>query len=228
MHDIVYIVKNGIDPYELTYSLRSLKHFPHGNVWIYGGEPEGIKADRQVAFRQKGINKWEKVKNSLQMVCENDEITEDFWLFNDDFFCMRNCLDLAPIYHGTIHDRVQELKKRHRTSEYMMKLLQTEAMLRKHGCDTLNYAVHMPMLVNREKAIEVLDVFGRQPMFRCLYGNYVGIGGEDREDVKIYKTDEEPDHEAEWLSTTNETFAKGLVGEYIRSRLKEASKYEIR
>ena len=227
MNDIVYIVKNAIDPYELTYSLRSLINFPHGKVWIYGGKPDGIKADRQVTYLQRGISKWDKVRNSLKEVCTNDEITADFWLFNDDFFCMKECQDLPPIYNGSLQDRVQELKKRHGTSEYMTKLLQTEYILKKYGKPTRNYAVHMPMLINREKALEVLDEF-RCPMFRSLYGNYFDIGGEDRKDVKIYLTNEEPDPEADWLSTTDTTFRRGLVGDFIRDRFQEASCYEIR
>ena len=227
MNDIVYILKNGKGTDEIKYSLRSLVNFPHGNVWIYGGHPEGIRADRQVSVLQRGVTKWQKVRNTLVMVCQNDEITEDFWLFNDDFFCMKDCEDLPPIYHGSIKERIREIRDRHGTSEYMLKLLQTEGILDKSGLPIRNYAVHMPMLVNRQKALEVLNTFDRCPMFRCLYGNYFDIGGENRADVKIYRMDEEPDHDATWLSTTNDSFKYGAVGRYIREELNEASEYEI-
>lgn len=227
MSDIVYIVKNKIDPDELRYSLRSLRHFPHDKVWIYGGKPEGIKADEQVTYLQTGISKWEKVRDSLEKVCQNDDITESFWLFNDDFFCMKDCDYLPPIYHGTLNQRIQELRQRHGASEYMRKLMQTEYILKRAGKPTLNYAVHMPMLINRKKALEVLKVFDRCPMFRSLYGNYFGIGGEDREDVKIYLTYEEPSPDCDWLSTTDTSFKHGIVGDFIRENLKEASEYEV-
>lgn len=226
--DIVYILKNNIDPYELTYSLRSLVNFPHGKVWIYGGEPEGIKADSQVTFEQEGRSKWEKVSNSIRKICENEEITSDFWLFNDDFFCMKKCDGIPAIYNGTLYDRIREIVKRHGVSEYSRRLNQTAAILRGKGLPVRNYAVHMPMLINREKALEVLDSFYGSPMFRSLYGNYCDIKGEDRKDVKIYRLNEEPDQEAEWLSTTNESFRFGAVGRYIRAQFTEASEYEIR
>lgn len=228
MSDIVYIVKNAVDPYELRYSLRSLRNFPHDKVWIYGGKPEGIQADKQVTMFQQGISKWQKVRNTLEKVCMNDEITEFFWLFNDDFFCMKKCEGMPPVYHGTLHDRVQELKQRHGASKYMTMLTQTESMLKRAGMPTRNYAVHMPMLISREKGLEVLKAFGSFPMFRSLYGNYMNIGGEDREDVKIYRREQEPDHDAEWLSTTDDTFAHGLVGRYIRQQFTEACEYEVR
>ena len=226
--DIVYILKNKIDPYELRYSLRSLRHFPHDKVWFYGGEPEGIKADRQVSYLQTGTNKWEKVRNSLRMVCENNEITSSFWLFNDDFFCMKDCDGIPAIYNGTLQDRIRELRQRHGASEYMSKMIQTEALLRRRGLPTRNYAVHMPMLIERQKALEVLNVFDRFPMFRSLYGNYFDIGGEDRPDVKIYDLRRTPSPDAEWLSTTDGSFSKGRVGVYIRKQFTEACEYEDR
>ena len=84
------------------------------------------------------------------------------------------------------------------------------------------------MLINREKALEVLDSFFGCPMFRSLYGNYCDIKGEDRKDVKIYQLNEEPDPDAEWLSTTNVSFKHGAVGRYIRDQFREACEYEIR
>lgn len=224
--DVVYILKNGIDPYELRYSLRSLKNFPHDRVWFYGGDPVGIRADRQVVFDQEGSSKWDKVRNSLRMVCMNEDITSSFWLFNDDFFCMKPCKNMLPIYHGTLQDRVKEIQDRRGTSPYAVMLQRTESILREAGKTTLNYAVHVPLLVDRSKALEVLKGYS-SPMFRSIYGNHCSIGGEDRADVKIYKTDEEPDHDAEWLSTTNESFKYGAVGRYIREQFKEASRYEI-
>ena len=90
----------------------------------------------------------------------------------------------------------------------------------------MNYAVHMPMLINKDKAREVLNTFSDVPMFRSLYGNYWSIGGIDRDDVKITKPDVYPDPDTDWLSTSDGSFRYGKVGEFIRVQFPEASKYE--
>lgn len=226
-HDIVYILKNNIQPNELRYSLRSLKNFPHGEVWFFGGVPEGLVPDRQVAFQQYGDSKWEKVRNSLFKVCQNEEISKEFWLFNDDFFCMRPCEGIPPYYDGTLYKRIVAVEQRHRGfSPYSRELRRTVGILEGNGLDVKNYAVHIPMLIDREKALVVLDKFSECPMFRSLYGNYWSIGGVEHNDVKIYLQNEEPDPESVWLSTSDLSFSRGRVGEYIRSVFTEESVYE--
>lgn len=225
--DIVYILKNGGTFEELRYSLRSLDNFPHDNVWFYGGNPEGLIPDRQAAFQQDGKNKWEKVRNSLFKVCQNEEISKEFWLFNDDFFCMRPCEGIPPYYDGTLYKRIVAVEQRYRGfSPYSSELRRTVRILEENGLDVKNYAVHMPMLIDREKALVVLDRFSECPMFRSLYGNYWNVGGVEHKDVKIYLQNEEPDPESDWLSTSDLSFRQGAVGEYIRSVFEKAGVYE--
>lgn len=227
--DIVYILKNGGTFEELRYSLRSLENFPHDNVWFYGGSPEGLIPDRQAAFQQDGMNKWEKVRNSLFKVCQNEEVSKEFWLFNDDFFCMRPCEGIPPYYDGTLYERIVEVEDRNRAfSPYSRELRRTARILQENGLGVKNYAVHMPMLIDREKALEVLEKFEECPMFRSLYGNYWNVGGRNHKDVKIYEPDEIPDPKADWLSTSDMSFRKGKVGIYIRDVFGKAGQYERR
>lgn len=87
--DIVYVVKDAAYNDELKWSLRSVeKNFPHKRVWFYGGKVVGLHPDKQVVVKQEGSRKYDRVRNMLKMIAENDEITEDFVLFNDDFFVM--------------------------------------------------------------------------------------------------------------------------------------------
>ena len=226
-YDIVYILKNNIDSNELRYSLRSLKNFNHGKVWFFGGQPEGLKPDAQVTMVQTGHSKWEKVRNTLFTVCDTSELTDDFWLFNDDFYCMKPCDWIPPYYHGDLKSRVMEIyRKYHIDTGYSRQLQRTRDVLKAAGLSTLNYAVHMPMLLNKEKTFEVLAKYRDVPMFRSLYGNYWNVGGVDRSDVKIIKPEKEPDPDIDWLSTSNGSFRFGKVGEYIRAQFPEASEYE--
>lgn len=225
--DVVYILKNDIDPSELRYSIRSLANFPHGKVWFFGGDPEGLTPDRQVSIRQHGATKWDKVRNTLAAVCETEEVSSSFWLFNDDFFCMKPCDGIPPVFDGTLYSRIVEIENRARCmSPYSLQLRKAAELLDSKGMDVLNYAVHMPILIDKQRALVTLDEFKHCPMFRSLYGNSCGIGGVFHKDVKIYDPKEEPDPDADWLSTTNQSFNRGRVGEYIRSVFTEESAYE--
>ena len=87
--DIVYVLKPDFQNEELRYSLRSLENFPHDKVWFVGGQPNELTPDGRLNIRQWGDTKWERVKNMLARVCVADDISEDFWLFNDDFFILK-------------------------------------------------------------------------------------------------------------------------------------------
>lgn len=228
--DVVYFVKQSSANDELKYSLRTVeKNWPCFRVWFCGGCPDGIKPDIMMRLNQRGLNKWEKVRNSIIAVCKNDEITEDFWLFNDDFFVMKKRkADFEPQYNGRIIDYVDRIKKRHHDShsEYTVRLMNTIDALEKAGFGTLNYEVHKPMLINRAKALEVLERFPEISGFRSLYGNYWQVGGENQHDMKIKELGNFDWEDWEFLSTADKSFREGEVGKYIRGKFNKISRFE--
>ena len=227
-YDIIYILRNDIEPYELRYSLRSLRNFPHGSVWFYGGQPAFLRADRQEYVAQRGDTPWERVSYTLRQICENDETPDDFWLFNDDFFIMKKVTEFEPRYNGTLWRHIIEVEDRHggKVSAYTAQLRRTAKALDEAGLPCRNYAIHVPMLINKEKALTTLNKFPFVPMFRSLYGNMNDVGGIDTPDVKIAVIDKEPDHDAELLSTADNSWLVGRVGEYIREAFPDRSEYE--
>ena len=226
-HDIVYILKNDIDDTELIYSIRSVvKNFPYNRIWFAGGTPEHLEPDNFMPIKQAGQNKWEKVSNTLRLICNNNDITEDFWLFNDDFFIMQPVNDFPAAVRGTMRNRILELKKKHGYSSYANQLERTELFLRTKGYDTLDYALHVPILINKKKALETLKTFPNIPMFRCLYGNQHKLGGVYMDDVKIYELNKKPTGDEIMLSTTDKSFNEGKVGPYIKAQFPEKCKYE--
>ena len=228
-NDIVYILKNGYNSEEIIYSIRSVcENFPYRKIWFYGGLPENITADVMVEVSQQGMSKWEKVNNTLKLICQNDEITKDFWLFNDDFFVMKKVSNVQPMVGGTLWARVQRISGRYggRESSYAIQLKATARLLRDNGYDRLDYALHVPMLINRKKALETFKQFPNCPMFRSLYGNHHKIGGILTDDVKIMDTLYTPTGDEIFLSTDDKAFSEGKVGEYIRSVFPNRCKYE--
>lgn len=226
--DIVYILRNGIEGDELRYSLRSLKNLPHDLVWFFGGEPKGLKPDMQMAMTQKGVSTWEKVRWTIQQACVNDSVSEDFYLFNDDFFVMKPVKEVPVYYDGTLLKRIEDLKRKTGGlgSLYSNELEKTREMLMQNHKKTYNYAVHIPMVINKGKALEVLNNFKRISMFRSVYGNYWNVGGRQMADVKITDS-RQPDKNATFISTSEHSFEKCAVGEYIRSVFGEKCEYEL-
>lgn len=233
-YDIVYFVKDCIVNEELRYSLRSVEeNFKYRDVWFYGGCPSGLKPDHHVAVNQTQPSKWERVRNMMMRACENDNITEDFWLFNDDFFVLKPVNEDIPAYHnGSIYRQIVRVEDRHgmTSNDYTRRLRHLAQTLERANKDCVNYGVHNPMLINRKKMSEVLRLFPDEPMSRGLYGNYWEIGGVRRRDMKIrvtaYGNMEAVRNDWEFVSTSDESFESGDVGRFLKNKFKERSRFE--
>lgn len=227
-YDVVYVLKNGIRSDEIRYSVRSVvKNFPYKRIWFVGGKPEGIEPDRFIEYQQLGGSKWERSTDTVRLISETEDITEDYWLFNDDFFVVKKLSQFTPKILGTLERRVQKIYEKHNLqTAYSRKLQETRQILKRNKLDTLDYAVHCPILINKEKALKTIKKFNGYPMFRSLYGNYHRIGGEITEDYKVFGLDEIPRDNVPIVSTTDKSFRDGLVGRYIRDMFNEPSKYE--
>lgn len=229
-HDIVYLLRDGANE-ELRYSLRSVdENFAHRKVWFVGGQPDGLTPDGRMPIEQTGANKFERVRNMLIECCKNDNITEDFWLFNDDFFVMHPAGGDTPQWtNGTLERRIQEIENRENNGMptiYSNQLRHLVETLTKDGHPTLNYAVHKPMLINRKKALEVLTKYPHEPMFRALYGNYWRIDATDDFDCKIRRCDRPLKREKPFISTSDLSFNHGVIGSQLQQRFKHKSRFE--
>ena len=227
MYDVVYFLKENIVPDELRYSLRSVEqNFPHGDVWFVGGQPAGLRPDQRMVIDQPGMTKWQKVRGMLDVVCRCDDVSEDFWLFNDDFFILKPWEGTAAMYNGTLEEHIKHIEGRHGgQTSYTAQLRECKRELEGAGFGTLNYAIHCPMLINRKRMLETLQRFSFCPMFRSLYGNMQKVGGVNHKDCKIAGNDRIPDDA--WCSTTGDSFVNGKVGEFIRGAFPEGTGYEI-
>jgi len=227
-YDVIYILKEGAGAEELRYSLRSIEaNMTHGDVWFYGGVPEGLVPDHAVRYKQDGFTKWERVRNTLLAICKNPDVPDRFWLFNDDFYIMQRMTSTKPLYNKTLRDHYEHVEKKHggRTA-YSKALRYCEAVLKEKGLPTLDYALHVPMLIDKEKLLETLQAFPDCPMFRSLYGNYCEIGGVHHADVKISDLTARMDPETDYFSTSNKSFRIGEVGKQLRDIFSEPCKYE--
>lgn len=228
--DIVYILKNDIKSDELRYSLRSVcENFPCRNVVFVGGCPNDITPDLHISHQQEGGLKWQKAVSSMKKAFVDDRISDEFFLFNDDFFVLRpiDTTSFVNFTSGTLERRVNELEenlKKH--SSYSFALKNLKYLLRTNGYDGMSFAVHMPFLLNKHDAMELMGKYPEAYMFRSLYGNVYGVPYMFHKDVKVYTNDKLPEFD-DYLSTSDDAFKNGLIGEYIRNKFPNPCKYEF-
>lgn len=229
--DVVYFVKDTKENEELRYSLRSIeKNFPHARVWFVGGCPVGIKPDVHIPVAQTQRNKYLRVRNMIDIVVKKGDLSDDFWLFNDDFFVMSKVSYVLPAIDGSLAKKVQTIERKFkRKTEYSNKLRNTIFALRDKKKDRLNYELHIPMEINKEQAREVLREFNDNVAFRSAYGNYFDLAKTIHPDVKVYDVDAryDPDLHNVFLSTSDQSFSRGVIGEFIRGAFREPSRFEI-
>lgn len=227
-NDLIYILKADIDTEELKYSLRSVeKNFPIRRVWFVGGQPEGLEPDIRIPHVQVGNNKWEMIRSSMWKAVNDERLSEDFFLFNDDFFVMepvdtdsfRNFVD------GTLERRIDELHSEVGMNAYTRTLFKLEQELKTMHEPTMNFDVHLPMLLNKEQVRSTLYKCS-SPQMRSAIGNINRLPFVIHPDVKVYDLESVPVNET-YLSTNDDTFRKGNVGKYIRETFTTKSRFEV-
>lgn len=229
MHDIVYLLKPGPNE-ELRYSLRSVeKNFEHGRVIFVGGKPADITPDVFIEVAQTGPTKWANTRRNLMMAVQDSRISEDFWLFNDDFFIMADYDKTQAEFDGELMAHIEEVEQRHGMlqSRYTKLLRNLHKTLTDAGIENpKNYAIHRPMLINKRKARKTLERFPAEPMFRALYGNINQIGGHQVKDCKFTPWLKPSTKGATVISTEDNSFATGAIGRKIRASFPEPSRWE--
>lgn len=208
---------------ELEWSIKSLKNTEHGQVYVIGQAPD-YPIDAKVITPQvppmwARISPYNDVLNKLLIACRDETITDDFYLFNDDFFL------LAP-YDGTIYDRGDlktHIEQRKHNDSYTQMLQRTVDWLEREGYSTKDYTTHTPIIYNKQKLEElILRIMpivsqGNDMSIRSLYGNVYNVKSE----YMAIDTKNPKNYQRRTILSTTETSFNGEIGVYIRKRLGE-------
>ena len=228
LNDIIYILKSKMDTEELKYSLRSVeKNFPHRKVWFVGGQPEGLTPDVRLPHVQSGEDKWSLIRSSMMKAIKEPDLTDDFFLFNDDFFVMKKWKGgFVNFIDRTLEERIVELRDVHPwLNPYGRTVYKANEELKSLGIKKpLNFEVHLPMLFNKELAEETIRKCS-SPQMRSIYGNLTNCKCRQHDDVKVYDKETVPT-DPDFLSTNDSTFTEGAVGRYIRDAFPDPSRFE--
>lgn len=230
--DIVYFVKDTPRNEELRYSLRSVvKNMRYNRVWVFGGCPINVIPDVRVRTVQDGHTKWDNVRNMYLMACKNKEITDNFIMFNDDFFVMQPTDYIETLYRCDLdkHIEILESNFNNRPSSYTKLLRQASTKLKEIDEPCLSYELHIPFIFNKKKLFKMLEKFPDIHCCRTMYGNLYEVGGRQSGDVKIFSSKTKLDYKnLQFLSTDDSVVnVNNDIWRYIRNQFKQKCEYEI-
>lgn len=231
--DVVYLCRSGESNDELRYSLRSLSHLAVDTVYLAGCGPGWLR-NVNLLTNPPQSSKYRHVESSLMMALDSDEVSDPFYLFNDDFYIMQPTDSIPLIHRGTMLSAIEGMSRlpkgsRYRAHQQMYAYLQS-MMIEQPYC----YETHAPMPIEKDTMRAVLRKNDSLQMgvflFRTMYGNYIGSGVEGR-NYKLYtgglNSNQNTDY-VDWpyLSTSGHSWIRHKGAEYIRSVFSTPSRYE--
>lgn len=230
--DYVYICRNG-DNEELRYSIRSVvANGKPDNIWVVGGKPDWYRGNFIEVIQDK--DKYQNARNNMKTIAHSKDISEHFVLMNDDFFII-NPINYVETFHGgSLSDKIGIFELHSNSSPYTKLLLKTEQVLNRWGIsDPLDYAIHVPMVMEKNKLKDIMNTRIEGISIRTLYGNKFDIGGQLIKDVKIHnnraiRLDSYNFNNTDfpYISTNDDTFEK-LYNSLLKKMFQEKTKYEI-
>lgn len=226
--DVVYPFKRSKNfDKELRYSLRSLSNLRGvDNVFIIGDQPPSWVQGVTWVPSQQGATKSKNVRHTYRVACLTPEISEDFVWMNDDIYIMKPMSRIRLYHRGPLDLFLRRFQQRYPHSYYTKMIEATTG----HHEAALCYELHMPMMLNKTKALEILnnnDFDGM--MFRTIYGNVAeGGGGTKTDDVKWYRNEI-----VKWYQNTPSGFVssddgtfRGEFEKFMQEKFPERGKYE--
>lgn len=225
--DVVYPLKPEGPYEELRYSLRSLRHLPHRSVFTAGGKADWFRGETIETEPQP--TKHLDSTNNLRAACLDDRVSDPFVLMNDDFFILRAVPGIPVLNRGPAQDLLVQYNRQNLPRSYVEGARATLKVLKQEGWpDPLSFELHVPLLVHKSYMLAAIRIGESYPVWhkRTAYGALAGLTGETVSDVKVRDRKTGLGAEAMFVSTQDESFQAGIVGQQIRSMFPDPSPYE--
>lgn len=231
---VIPLAKSKIDFLDLMYALRGIeRHLPHRNIYIIGEKPKWIKNVIHIPMEDspKEMYKERNIYNKILKAFSIEGISDDVWFFNDDHLVIDEIPSPYPFYHkGSLQDAVAK-----NSGAYKSTMLRTINFLSDYGKKTHNFDIHTPIIYNRDK----FDYAFRNAKFdeafgygiKSIYCNMNDIEGEYMEDCKLRGRlsleEVQEQSSGRHIISCNDAPMKYGLGEYLKQKFKDKSKYEI-
>jgi hypothetical protein len=105
---------------------------------------------------------------------------------NDDFYVIKKVDNVPYMHGGSLFKKISKYKELTGNTRYVLMLKKTLTNLsRRAKGDVLDYELHVPMVMEKEKLLKIIDV---PDLWRSRYGNVFYVGGIEIDDVKVYSS----------------------------------------
>lgn len=236
--DAVYILGEGSrwSNNEIRYSIRSLeRNFKFRNIVVIGECPEWLHGITYIPIKDSKSNvsgiKLQNARQKYLTACNDQRISKDFMLMNDDFFFLEEVSEIRNYSRGTI----EEMMSRHPTKAgyYYHSLRDTDNKLKAMGIEKpIDFEIHGPMIFNKSDLLNVIGMVGmdRYYSFRSCYGNLMNLKSEVVIDFKAANLAEfayQTSRNREFLSINDALVASEEFRTWIHRMFPKPSRYEI-
>ena len=213
----VYLVRMGKRNEELRYSIRSLANAGIDRVVLVGYKPPWLDGVEHLPTGQADrAERARNIRRGYEAIAADGP--DEFVLFNDDFFVMRN-VTIEPTHRGPLSALLHQA----RPTGYYKGLRAAADLL---GPDALAYdAIHTPLPMTRAALTAALEMFDGTHGVRTVTGNLLGYGGIEHPNAK--NPPAERWNELTYLSTSDKSFKYRPIGAHIRRRFGHRSRFEV-
>lgn len=230
MH-VIYTVRPGDENDELRYSLRSVAaNLEHSGVTIVGHAPAWVQNVTVIPTKQDG-EKYENTAFNWYKAVLDHTGSDEFIAFNDDFYVMQPVEKVEYYHKGDLAAAID--KQQAKPGPYLYTMQRTQDALHKLGFfGNYHYGVHIPMVMRKSQyraMIAALDSLGyelKDVQARTMYGNMYRVGGQAIEDVKSSNRGSDIASNDTFLSSNDQAFYEGKIGQLLRDSFKNKCKYE--
>jgi len=166
--DVVYIMDNRSKRanIELLFSLRSVKRHlkNYRKIHIFGSDMTSVIKNTATVKHHytpptEGINHQVRKHKLIDIVCKNEDVSDDFILISDDCFLLEaQDANKIPLYYsGTLTERIAGF--RNQVSVSVLGLTNTLKILKLEKKNDKYYNVHAPFAINKKKFLGLRDTY---------------------------------------------------------------------
>lgn len=170
---------------ELRYTLRSIQKFLAGyrDIVIVGAPRKWLTGVRYIEAKEDYTRKERCIFEKTLLACQDPDISDTFLFTNDDIF-LTQPIDISQVkywYSGTVKNLLSMSQ-----GLYQNTVANTLKYLQKKGYPDKHFDIHVPILYEKEKYLQLLQVdWERDHIIKSLYCNSNHIEGEPMRDLKF-------------------------------------------
>lgn len=244
--DLVYPLRVEEDSEELRYSLRSVcanADGLFGRVWVVGDRPDWLTG---VGFLDAALppgrpgDPWGPIRDrrfKAASVAAHGDVAETLLWMNDDFFLCRPISSWQMWHQGDAFAFALKMRAA-AAPQWWLHMVESMALwAQRQGVqDGKAWQGHLPRLFAKARLGEAIAAYPESwPLDVCgLYELAGAIGGPGERGVntKVHNAEQfrrgvDRLDRVPWLSTTDVSFRKGIVGEYIRELFPDPCRFEV-